>query len=158
MKYIDADLLRKDIDNWKEAMADAVGEYSDGVRFALEHFTFILDSLQQEQPEEPDKSLEEAAWDCVLDSIDVNNPVLLPKYKELLLFLFIAGAKWQKEQMMKEAVEGKCIDNLNAGVVIDTDYGVLYLNPAKYNFNVGDKVKLIIVRSDETSMGLKEQG
>lgn len=50
-KYIDADLLRKDIDNWKEAMADAVGEYSDGVRFALEHFTFVLDSLQQEQQE-----------------------------------------------------------------------------------------------------------
>ena len=49
MKYIDADLLRKNIDNWKEAMADAVGEYSDGVRFALEHFTFVLDSLQQEQ-------------------------------------------------------------------------------------------------------------
>ena len=51
MKYIDAVLLRKDIDNWKKAMADAVGEYSDGVRFALEHFTFILDSLQQEQPD-----------------------------------------------------------------------------------------------------------
>ncbi len=51
MKYIDADLLRKEIDNWKEAMADAVGEYSDGVRFALEHFTFVLDSLQQEQTE-----------------------------------------------------------------------------------------------------------
>lgn len=32
-------------------MADAVGEYSDGVRFALKHFAFILDSLQQEQQE-----------------------------------------------------------------------------------------------------------
>lgn len=51
MKYIDADLLRKEIDKWVEAMADAVGDYSDGVRFALEHFTFVLDSLQQEQPE-----------------------------------------------------------------------------------------------------------
>ena len=51
MKYIDADLLRKNIDNWKTAMTDAVGEYSDGVRFALEHFTFVLDSLQQEQLE-----------------------------------------------------------------------------------------------------------
>ena len=51
MKYIDADLLRKEIDKWKGAMADAVGEYSDGVRFALEHFTFVLDSLQQEQQE-----------------------------------------------------------------------------------------------------------
>ena len=59
-KYIDADLLRKDIDNWKEAMADAVGEYSDGVRFALEHFTFVLDSLQQERPSLPD-NLDEVA-------------------------------------------------------------------------------------------------
>lgn len=50
-KYIDADLLRKEIDKWVEAMADAVGEYSDGVRFALQHFTFVLDSLQQEQKE-----------------------------------------------------------------------------------------------------------
>lgn len=51
VKYIDADLLRKEIENCKEAMSDAVGEYSDGVRFALEHFTFVLDSIQQEQPE-----------------------------------------------------------------------------------------------------------
>lgn len=50
-KYIDAELLRKEIDKWVEAMADAIGDYSDGVRFALEHFTFVLDSLQQEQPE-----------------------------------------------------------------------------------------------------------
>jgi len=42
--------------------------------------------------------LEDAAWDCVLDSVDVNNPVLLPKYKELLTYLFISGVKWQKEQ------------------------------------------------------------
>lgn len=51
VKYIDADLLRKEIENCKEAMSDAVGEYSDGVRFALEHFTFVLDSIQQEQQE-----------------------------------------------------------------------------------------------------------
>ena len=50
MEYINAELLRKDIDNWKEAMADAVGEYSDGVRFALTHFIFVLDSLRKEQP------------------------------------------------------------------------------------------------------------
>lgn len=48
MKYVDAGFLQKDIDNWNEAMADAVGEYSDGIRFALKHFTFILDSIQQE--------------------------------------------------------------------------------------------------------------
>ena len=48
-KYIDADLLRKEIENCKEVMSDAVGEYSDGVRFALEHFTFVLDSIQQDK-------------------------------------------------------------------------------------------------------------
>lgn len=56
-KYIDADLLKKDINRWKEAMADAVGEYSDGVRFALGHFTFVLDSLQQEQPSLPEDTV-----------------------------------------------------------------------------------------------------
>ena len=51
MKYIDADLLRKDIDTWEKAVADDIGEYSDGVRFILRHLTFLLDSLQQEQQE-----------------------------------------------------------------------------------------------------------
>lgn len=51
-------------------------------------------------PERPE-GLEEAAWDCVLDSIDVNNPVLLPKYKELLTYLFIAGAEWMKSKYEK---------------------------------------------------------
>lgn len=49
-KHIDADLLRKDIESWAEAISDNVGDFSDGVRFALRHFTFLLDSLQQEQP------------------------------------------------------------------------------------------------------------
>lgn len=57
MKYVDAGLLQKDIDNWNEAMADAVGEYSDGIRFALKHFTFIINSLQQE-PIEKDEDAE----------------------------------------------------------------------------------------------------
>ena len=54
MKYIDADLLRMDIDEWKEAMADAVGEYSDGVRFALEHFTFLITHYSRQEQQEVD--------------------------------------------------------------------------------------------------------
>jgi len=52
----------------------------------------------------------------------------------------------QKEQMLKDAVEGSCIDDANAGSVIDTDYGVLYLPPEK--FHISDKVKLIIVKEE----------
>lgn len=51
MKYINADRLNADLDKWVEAMADAEGDYSDGVRFAIQHFIFLLASLQQEQQE-----------------------------------------------------------------------------------------------------------
>ena len=51
MKYIDADRLNADLDKWVEAMADAEGDYSDGVRFAIQHFIFLIASLQQVQPE-----------------------------------------------------------------------------------------------------------
>lgn len=66
-KYIDAGLLRKDIDNWNEAMTDAIGEYSDGIRFALNHFTFILDSIQQE-PIEKDEDAEKLILCDILEA------------------------------------------------------------------------------------------
>ena len=55
---------------------------------------------------------------------------------------FIAGAKWQKEQMMKEAVEGE---------VENGSFGIVYLrkNLTNDGYSTGDKVKLIIVK-DET--------
>lgn len=62
MKYIDVNLLRKNIDNWKKALANAIGEYSDGIRFALEHSSFVIDSLQQEQHFLP-SNIDEAAID-----------------------------------------------------------------------------------------------
>ena len=85
--------------------------------------------------------LEEAAWDCVLDNVDVNNPVLLPKYKELLTYLFIAGAKWQNEQMMKEAVETEVVSRVtNKGLLP----AVTFLVDESYK--EGDKVKVLIVK------------
>jgi len=50
---------------------------------------------------------------------------------------FIAGAKWDREQMMKEAVEGKIIFLFNGDVAInigDVD-----------EYNLGDKVRLIVI-------------
>lgn len=52
MKYIDAEKLNADLDKWVKTMADAKGDYSDGVRFAIQHFIFLLASLQQEQPDD----------------------------------------------------------------------------------------------------------
>lgn len=112
--------------------------------------------------------LEEAAWDCVLDSIDVNNPVLLPKYKELLTYLFIAGAKWQKqhdaelieiayndgitigmtkqkEQMMKEAVETDV--NTYRDLVAGKSWAEFVVEMPTNN--LGDKVRIIILPKED---------
>ena len=111
------------------------------------------------------KELEEAAWDCVLDSVDVNNPVLLPKYKELLTFLFKAGAKWQKEQDMK-MLEANWGEGFRRGKIIqkeqmmkeavetvmqkdDCDDLVPTLSDmSKYGFKSRDKVKVIIIKDN----------
>lgn len=52
MKYIDADLLQKDIDELKKETADCVGKYADGFRFALEHFTFLIDHYNRQEQQE----------------------------------------------------------------------------------------------------------
>ena len=53
----------------------------------------------------------------------------------------IAGAKWQKEQMMKEAVEGEIIKDNRGNNVVRT--GVF-----NNGFEIGDKVRIIIVKED----------
>ena len=56
-------------------------------------------------------------------------------------------AAWQKEQMMKDAVDGCCISNgKEVGSAINSPIGMVFL---KYNkFNVGDKVKVIIIKEE----------
>ena len=58
---------------------------------------------------------------------------------------FIAGAEWQKEQMMKEAVEAE----ITVGRLPD-DWSLAYnpdeLHRALLKFKSGDKVKIIIVK------------
>lgn len=117
MKYIDADKLKKEIEKLK---TDFI-KFHTGIDLELvksylgyrsyENVLSIIDSLQQEQQEEPDKSLEEAAEEYT------NNPdtyvVWTEHYGdfatvddiELIEKAFIAGAKWQKEQMGKQARE-----------------------------------------------------
>lgn len=125
----------------KEEMAKA---YAEG--FAKEYREIAYDAFLcgygAKCSTEIPNDLEEAAWDCVLDSVDVNNPVLLPKYKELLTYLFIAGAKWDRGTMLKEAVEGEIITDNRGNNVVRA--GVF-----NKNFEYGDKVLVIIVKEDE---------
>lgn len=66
------------------------------------------------------------------------------KPKNATATLATLDSEKQKEQMLKEAVEGVVIDNGSSGTTIDTKYGVLYLPPLVYA--VGDKVKIVIVK------------
>ncbi len=58
---------------------------------------------------------------------------------------FIAGAEWQREQMMKEAVDAE----ITVGRLPD-DWSLAYnpdeLHRALLKFKSGDKVKIIIVK------------
>ena len=59
---------------------------------------------------------------------------------------FIAGANWQKEQMMKEAVEADV--NTYGDLVAGKSWAEFVVEiPTE---NLGDKVKIIIVKSDES--------
>ena len=106
-----------------------------------------IDTLEvKEEQEEPvSKDLEQAAKEYRL-SANLNHE----RYGEFgsnIINAFIAGAKWQKQQMMKEAVE--------ATVKIDAG-GYPYIPSMElYDYTEdkplakeGDKVKLIIIKED----------
>ena len=137
MKYIDADKLIK-----------AIEEKGLDCSFALKMERLdtlaLIDELQQEQPNLP--GIEEEAAEKYAD-LNCHNHVENETDWNGLLYAFKAGAEWQKAKMMEGAVEGSCIEDLTAGSVIDTEYGVLYLPPDKFRF--GDKVKIIIVKEEE---------
>lgn len=118
------------------ASRDWVCNLSDGT---------CIDESQLEYTEEPVEGLEEAAWDCVLDSIDVNNPVLLPKYKELLTYLFKAGAEWMKAKMMEEAVEADV--NTYKDPILSCGWAEFVVDmPSTETDKLGDKVRIIVIK------------
>lgn len=60
--------------------------------------------------------------------------------------VFYRGEKHAIKMLKEEAIEGKCVDVGNAGAVIDTDYGCLYLPPE--SFKVDDVVKIYIFKDE----------
>ena len=57
---------------------------------------------------------------------------------------FIAGAKWQKQQMMKDACNTKITTDGNSIFPI-----IKYRLPLTYDCKIGDKVKLIIIKEEQ---------
>ena len=90
--------------------------------------------------EEPvSKDLEKAAVEAFKQIVDTD--------KNNFLEIFKAGAKWKEQQIKKEAIDGICISNgAECGSSITSDAGMLFLQ--HNTFNVDDKVKVIIIKSE----------
>ena len=58
--------------------------------------------------------------------------------------VFIAGAEWDREQMMEKAVEAKFI-SMDEGII---KYSPLFTRKLKQIFRPSDKIRIIIVKED----------
>lgn len=92
MKLIDAERLKDEIKHLKIDVYDEAHQFDLGARSSLTFLESFIDSLQQEQQKEPEKSLEEAAYKYSFDS----RPSIYGQVD--VIDAFIAGAEWQAKQ------------------------------------------------------------
>lgn len=59
---------------------------------------------------------------------------------------FIAGAKWDREQMMKEAVEGEIFDDYDKDTC---EHHLTILSTVPSGYKDGDKVKIIVIHETD---------
>jgi len=156
--YIDADKLIAEIERYIKDVKDAEKRFTPNMGFFDAKLSGIYDvmsivaSLQQEQQEEPDKSLEEAAeefYDNTFDELggfaetrDGSYDVFFPS--KSIRYAFIAGAEWQKKQMLKDAVEG-VVHHYASVHYIFTDQKQLSARLKK--FAQDEEVKIFIVKA-----------
>lgn len=97
-----------------------------------------------------DKSLEEAAKEYEWSNVDTNqlNPPTLDITVQVgdLRNAFIAGAEWQKQQMLKDAVEGK--------IYLGNDYCTYELIASlvglpRGTYKDGDKVRIVVLKEEK---------
>lgn len=119
--------------------------YYDGYDAACDKIIAYLNSLSAE----PSKELEEA-FDEVLPnpnwyiSNDGEDAYNVKQMEEM----FCAGANWQKEQMMKSAIEG-CWIKRNRYTKENVLNGLSVTCDAIQKFRDGDKVRVLILKDDE---------
>lgn len=109
------------------------------------HCAMLLNDFIDTLSEEPDKSLEEAAEEYRRNSIktiivpNIDGP--LNEYCGNVKGSFIAGANWQKEQMLKDAEETE--------LYWDGDFLAIDLNMRELGYSEKDKVRIIILKEEE---------
>lgn len=101
---------------------------------------WVEETTKKEEPVSED--LEEAADNHIRKVVDAAGHPGWEWETQDIINAFIAGAEWQNEQMMKDAVDYKIVNNLAA-------YPVIYYEVKHLGLKYGDKVKIIIIKEDE---------
>lgn len=142
-KYIDADRLKAKLDehyrNYQSKYMETRTPYTQGLIDALDLAEQVIDSFQQEQPEEPvHAELEEAAdeYEKKHTYQRYDGGGLTPEYDATLAEAFIAGAKWALNQGVKAT--GTISPR---GIIYDNNVGY-HLFLKRYHY--GDKVEVQI--------------
>lgn len=153
---------------YREKMKSDDFTYYEGMADALDLFEQFIDILESEKPVPND--LEEAAKRFVGYDMDCDE---LRDY-EIGIASFIAGAKWQAEQLLKSSPlpedtvlfnkgveEGKRLmmeeavcyiaqaDITATGNIVIPFIRIGYTALSRYGIKVGDKVRIIIIKEDK---------
>lgn len=108
----------------------AAGKY-DVCRYLLS----LIDSLQEEPVSEDYKKARKEAMFSINEQ---------KGYSFKLQDMFDAGANWQKQQLMKKAIEGIVTTNIDGWINVMTGF----IRPEEAGANFGNKVKLIIIKEE----------
>jgi len=101
----------------------------------------LTPSIVDSQPEETvSEDMEKAAkvYEQTRNDLDVVSD------NQMVERAFQAGAKWQRQQMMKKAIEGIVTTNIDGWINVMTGF----IRPEEAGANFGNKVKLIIIKED----------
>lgn len=136
------ELIKQDIKR-RISNLEKLGDREHIKKYFAEQFRFIevyeglikfIDSL----PEEHNEDLEEAAKRYATEGDEINGLYIIDEEVDA----FKAGAEWQKQQMMKDAVEGIVggYTNIPAFINLEIEH--------KPNVKVGDKVKIVVLKTE----------
>ena len=108
------------------------GDYWKGYNSALNDILSFIDSMEEEPVNE---ELEKVAYEYSLYPVAPSKFVLAEQG-------FKDGANWQKQQLMKKAIEGIVTTNIDGWINVMTGF----IRPEEAGANFGNKVKLIIIK------------
>lgn len=135
--------------NCKNEAYNEVLSYIDSLKEPVKRTPAEIEAAMQEI-EEKSKLFTEAHKDDVVsnDTIDDLEEAAVEAFKQIVdsdknnfLEIFKAGAEWQKEKMMEDAVDGKIYFSMDM-----LQYRII--TEPLGNFHHGDKVKLIIIKEE----------